>query len=188
MIEGLRRDQKIIVMKNELASSSLAIESGHLVGNSLHIALAKTFAGSQLMERRNAAVRTASIATATSHHLTGGHAGKHVNRAATVGERQGIEVIGGAARSGEANLRSVTIGDAGDLRQTSFRVRHGVRDLDQRVFSFVNHDDVDFWMMRQQRFSGAGSIVAASDNELPRIGRLQPLRQTEKFLRAGLEK
>ncbi len=102
------------------------------------------------MKRCDAAVRAVAIATATTHHVTGGYAGQDVGRTAAIGEWQGIQVVGSSARIGEVDLPSVPICDAGNMRQALCQAGHGIGDLDQRVFSFVNHDDIDFGMMGQQ--------------------------------------
>src|ERR1700685_1651851 len=187
MIEGLGGDEEIVIMKHELAGATLVEEDRHFIGDAFDVALAEAFARSQLMKRRDAAVGATAITSAAAHHVAGGHAGEHVNQAATVGEWDGVEVVGGAACGGEVDLLTVAIGDAGNLRQAFCQVWYGVRDFHERRFSFVDYDEVNSRVMRQEGFGGAGRLVSAGHNELFGIPRLQQLRETEKLLRPRLK-
>ena len=82
---------------------------------------------------------------------------------------------------------AVAIGDAGNLRQAVFELRDCIGDFDERLFSLMNHDDVDFRMMGEQRFGGAGRVVAAGDDEEVGILLLQQLGEVEELLCAGLK-
>jgi len=159
-------------MENELARSPLVVESCHLIGDTFHFPLAKPFTGRHAVESRDTAVGTVFIAAAAAHQVAGRHAGDGVNRTAPVGTRQYIQVIQHRTGPGETHLLPAPEGDAGNLGQALLQMRHGVGDLNQRPFPFVNHDDVDFRMVGEQRLGGAGSVVATRYDQLIGIARL----------------
>src|SRR5207248_5932381 len=93
MIDGLGRDQEVVIMKNKLTCPPFVVESRHLICDPFHVPLPKTFPRSHPVKSRDTAIRTASITTATAHHVTGRHARKHMDRPAPIGEWQRIQVV-----------------------------------------------------------------------------------------------
>ena len=154
-IHRLGRNQEVVIVKNELPYASFVIECRHFVGDPFRITLAKTPSRGHAVKSGDAAISTTAVATSTPHQVTGGHARDRVDRPAPVGEWQVIEVVQRRALTSETHLLSVPVGNAGDLWETFFQVRHGIGDFNQRPFAFMNHDDVDLGMVGEEWFSGA---------------------------------
>src|SRR5215467_1241410 len=103
-------------MKDELACASFPVEYRHLIGDSLHIPLPESFARCDSVQCRNTAICAVAITAAAAHQITGRRTRDPIDRSATVGKRQRVQVIQHTTRLREANSSSLAICDAGDLR------------------------------------------------------------------------
>src|SRR3984957_1150996 len=113
------------------------------------------------MQRGDAAVRAVLVAPATAHQKAGGHSGDGVNPPGPFGEGQSVQVVQGSAFRRESNLAIFAVGDSSNLRQVILQIRGSRKYLRQGLLSLVNHDDVEFGMVLEQRLCGARSVMSA---------------------------
>src|SRR5579864_7675991 len=104
-----------------------------------------------------------------------------MNRSLAVGKRQGVQVCQRRTLLRKTHLIRLSVGNTGDLWKTLLQVGDGIGNLDQRLFSFVDDDDVNLRMMGKKWFGGTGGIVASGHDQLPGITRFDLLRQLKKF-------
>ncbi len=187
-VVGVGGHQEVVIVEDELPHPALVVEGGHLLGHLLGGALAEAPAGSQAVQRGDAAVVAGVDAAAAAHQVGGGDAGHQPGRAGAIGPGQRIERIENGPGLGQPRQAL-----AATHRHSAQRARAGqqagaqIGQLHHRPFAFVDDDEVQLGVVLQQRLGGARRVVAPGDDRpRGRVG-LEGAGQVEELRRAHLK-
>ena len=161
MVPFSGRNEKVVIVKDELPNTPLIIQSRHLIGYTPGTALTETFSGRESVKRVDTAVITRAKTSPASKHAGSRDSRKQSHRTPSVRRVEAIQIFDDWSRPGEINFISMTAGNTFYLLQPLMELAAGIGNFNESLFPFMNDDQVDFGVMVQQILCCAGCVVPA---------------------------